>query len=89
MDKENIKLLIEKNELEEALIQLDAAIERDRSDDELFFLRGNVYRKQNQWKQSLDDYCTAVEINPSSPAAFAYDAVQQILEFYNKDMYNP
>lgn len=89
MDKENIKLLIEKNELEEALIQLDAAIEIDRGDDELLFLRGNVYRKQNQWKQSLDDYCSAVEINPSSPAAFAYDAVQQILEFYNKDMYNP
>lgn len=89
MDKDSIKLLIEKNELEEALIQLNAALESNMDDDELFFMRGNVYRKQNQWKQSLDDYCSAVEINPSSPAAFAYDAVQQILEFYNKDMYNP
>ena len=89
MDKDSIKLLIEKNELEEALIQLNAAIDVDKSDDELFIMRGNIYRKQNQWKQSLDDYCSAVEINPSSPAAFAYDAVQQILEFYNKDMYNP
>jgi tetratricopeptide (TPR) repeat protein len=89
MDKDSIKLLIEKNELEEALVQLNAALESNMDDDELFFMRGNVYRKQNQWKQSLDDYCSAVEINPSSPAAFAYDAVQQILEFYNKDMYNP
>lgn len=89
MDKDSIKLLIEKNELEEALVQLNAALESNMDDDELFFMRGNIYRKQNQWKQSLDDYCSAVEINPSSPAAFAYDAVQQILEFYNKDMYNP
>lgn len=89
MDKNEIKLLIEKNELEEALIQLNAALESNMGDDELFFMRGNIYRKQNLWKQSLDDYCSAVEINPSSPAAFAYDAVQQILEFYNKDMYNP
>lgn len=38
--------------------------------------------------QALNNYLTAMELNPDSPAQTAYNAQIKILDFYNKDMYN-
>ena len=87
--KDIIKNLIEENDLDKALELLNEEIAASTTDDELFFLRGNVFRKQNDWKHAISDYCSAKELNPKSPAAMAYESACRILEFYNKDMYNP
>ena len=36
----------------------------------------------------LNDYLAAMELNPDSPAHHAYAIQIDILNFYNKDMYN-
>ncbi|WP_455641229.1 tetratricopeptide repeat protein [Parabacteroides sp.] len=85
---ETIKQLINDNKTDEALRLLDEYIKKNASDDEAFYLRGNVYRKTGDIRQALNNYLKAIELNPDSPAQTAYDAQIRILDFYNKDMYN-
>lgn len=56
--------------------------------DQLYYLRGNAYRKKGDWQHALNDYLEAITINPESPAKHAYDMAIDILNFFNKDMYN-
>ena len=56
--------------------------------DEPFYLLGNAYRKQGNWQMALNNYLEAIEKNPESPAVNAKKMLMDILEFYNKDMYN-
>ena len=57
-------------------------------DDELFYLLGNAWRKKGNWQMAMNNYLEAVHLNPSSPAQQALDIANEILDFYNKDMYN-
>ncbi|MBO5507222.1 MAG: tetratricopeptide repeat protein, partial [Bacteroides sp.] len=56
--------------------------------DEPYYLLGNAYRKMGDWQQALNNYLEAIERNPESPAVSARDMLMNILNFYNKDMYN-
>ena len=86
---DDVKNMIERNEVKNAIAQLDVMIELCPELDELYYLRGNAYRKFNSWKNALNDYCKAISLNPDSPAVEAYRASLEILEFFNKDMLNP
>ena len=85
---ETIRQLINDNKTDEALRLLNECIKKNASDDEAFYLRGNVYRKKGDIRQALNNYLTAMELNPDSPAQTAYNAQIKILDFYNKDMFN-
>ena len=56
--------------------------------DRAYYLLGNAYRKKGDWQGAINNYLEAMEINPDSPAAAAYRMANDILDFYNKDMYN-
>lgn len=86
--KENIKRLISDGNLQEAIGQLDMLIGDSCKDDELYYLRGNAYRKLCDWQQALNNYLEAISLNPQGPATEAHRMLMEILEFYNKDMYN-
>ena len=79
---ETIRQLINDNKTDEALHLLDEYIKKNDSDDEAYYLRGNVYRKMGDIRQALNNYLMAI------PAQTAYNAQIKILDFYNKDMYN-
>lgn len=86
---QTIKELIEKGKVEQAISQIDPMLHTDApAQDVLYYLRGNAYRKQGNWQQALNNYRCAVDINPQSPAQQAYNMVMDILNFYNKDMFN-
>lgn len=76
--------------LEEAIHGLNQYIETHdvQNDDEPFYLLGNAYRKQGNWQMALNNYLEAIERNPDSPAVHAHQMTMDILNFYNKDMYN-
>ena len=90
--KENIitiKGLIQEGKLDLAINQLEQQIQQGTSyDDELYYLLGNAYRKQGNWQMALNNYLEAMERNPESPAVQAHQMMMDILNFYNKDMYN-
>ncbi len=84
-----VKRLLQEGDTGEAIRQLDALIAAaPEASDELYYLRGNAYRKQSNWQMALGNYLQAIDINPQSPARAARDMLMDILEFYNKDMYN-
>ena len=91
--EENVKKakeLIEGGKIAEAIQHLDEALSAPdvARADELYYLRGNAYRKQSDWQMGLHHYLEAIALNPESPAVHAKAMLMDILEFYNKDMYN-
>ena len=85
-----IKELISQGDVTKAKELLDEylAASAPNQQDEAFYLRGNAYRKQGNWQQALNNYQYAIDLNPDSPAREAHRMVMDILNFYNKDMYN-
>ena len=84
-----IKALLDENKADEAI----AALEEYRAgggemDDTLFYLLGNAWRKKGNWQMAMNNYLEAVHRNPESPAQQALDMANEILAFYNKDLYN-
>ena len=83
-----IKELIREGQLDTAIEQLSQYIQTNSTDDEPYYLLGNAYRKQGNWQLALNNYLEAIERNPESPAVQAHQMMMDILNFYNKDMYN-
>lgn len=86
---DEIKALLHNNDIDTAINKLNNIIASDNSNDEAYFLLGNAYCKKSNWQQAINAYCQAININPESPAKLAYDRVNEILDFYNRDIYNP
>ena len=56
---------------------------------EEYYQLGNRYRKEGNWQMAINNYVLAIELDPSSPAVEAKQMLDDILDFYNKDAYNP
>ena len=54
-----------------------------------WYRKGNSYRQQGDWQHALNCYMEAIEMDPQSPAVEAKEMLENILNFYNKDAYNP
>lgn len=86
---EPIRDLIREGHTQEAILQLNKLItSRPDTAAEAYYLLGNAYRKEGNWQYALNNYREAIELNPESPAREAYRMVMDILNFYNKDMFN-
>ena len=85
---EEIRKLLRENRIEEAIRALDAVIAESPTSDEAFYLRGTAYRTLGDFPQALNNYLSAMELNPESPAREAHDMLMEILDFYYKEMYN-
>lgn len=98
---EQIKRQIATGNTEEAIKRLKVIINRLRQAvqatpsnkaqkdlAEHYVLLGNAYRKKNVFKQALDYYQSAIDLDPDSPAVEARQHLIEILNFYHKDMFN-
>lgn len=56
---------------------------------ETFYQRGNEYRRLGNWQEAINCYLEAIELDPDSPAVHAKQMLDDILNYYNKDLYNP
>ncbi|MBQ4174114.1 MAG: tetratricopeptide repeat protein [Prevotella sp.] len=59
------------------------------SQAEEFYRLGNKYRKEGNWRMAINNYLEAIELDPESPAVEAKKMLDDILNFYHKDAYNP
>ncbi len=50
---------------------------------------GNECWQRGDWQNALANYMEAIELDPNSPAVVAKEMLENILNFYNKDAYNP
>ena len=56
---------------------------------EEYYRLGNRYHKEGNWQEALNNYIAAIELDPESPAVEAKKMLDDILNYYCKDMYNP
>lgn len=56
---------------------------------EEWYQKGNAFRKQGDWQHALDCYMEAIDLDAESPAVEARQMLEDILNFYHKDTYNP
>lgn len=87
--KERAKVLLAADKADEAIGLLnDFRDGGGEMDDELFYFLGNAWRKKGNWQMAMNNYLEAIHLNPESPAKQALDIANEILDFFNKDMYN-
>ncbi len=53
------------------------------------YLRGRIAWKQGRRAEAISAYNAAAEMQPDGPGAVALRQAREIMDFYNKDMYNP
>lgn len=71
------------------LRSLDARIVADNSDEEALIERGRMYWALGRRREAIGDYLAAQRLNPSGKATQLLKATYAILDYYNKDLYNP
>ena len=87
--KDRIQALLDAHEVDEAIALLDGyRAGGGPMDDTLYYLQGNAWRKKGNWQMAMNNYLEAINLNPESPAKQALEIAEDILAFYNKDMYN-
>ena len=87
--KDRVRALLDADKADDAIVLLDEwRSGGGEMDDDLFYLLGNAWRKKGNWQMAMNNYLEAVHLNPESPAKHALDIANEILDFYNKDMYN-
>ena len=77
---------------DDILAQIDVltqAIATNPDAPTLYFERGKLYWKIGNRAGAITDYNTAISLDPSSPARAHLDMANDILNFYNTDLYNP
>lgn len=84
----DIKKIFLEGDVDRAIALLDEYVAAHPESDEAYFLRGNAYRKKENWQEALNNYSEAMELNREGPATLAYNATIEVLDFFNKDMYN-
>ena len=56
---------------------------------EEWYQQGNAFRKESKWHEAINYYIQAIDLDPDSPAVEAKRMLEDILDYYCKDMYNP
>ena len=90
---QEIKEMLSHSEGQEALEAANEIVENKGVGRDMlanaYYLRGNAYRQQGNVRMALNSYLESMELVPDGPAAEAYRHLQELLDFYNKDYYNP
>ena len=84
--------MLEESKSNEVIAEVNAMSTVDISADVLaqaYYLRGNAYRQQGNMRMAMNSYLESIELEPDGPAAQAYSTIQDILNFYDHDLFNP
>ena len=90
-DFENIEQLLRDSKPDEAIAQLGAYLATPGASclDVAYYLLGNAYRQKSDWRKAISNYNRSVQLNPDGPAKTALQTANEILNFFNHDLYNP
>lgn len=58
-------------------------------DEDALIERGRLYWALNKRSCAINDYLAAQRLNPEGKATQLLKATNEILDYYNKDLYNP
>lgn len=89
MTIEEIKSKIQSLDAPQAIQILSDYIKENPEDDEALTLRGMKHFGNGERALAINDYLEAIRLNPDSKAKLALKFANEILDYYNKDLYNP
>lgn len=73
----------------EAIEFLSNYIAENPTSTDALTLRGLKYFGAGQRSAAINDYLAALRIDPECKAKLALQSANEILDYYNKDLYNP
>lgn len=73
----------------ERLALLSRHLKAHPDDEDALIERGRLYWKLNRRSEAINDYLAARRLNPEGKATQLLKATYDILDFYNKDLFNP
>ncbi|MBO5444291.1 MAG: hypothetical protein J5995_02955 [Muribaculaceae bacterium] len=76
-------------ESKKRLRELDTRITGNPSDEDALIERGRLHWALGHRSAAINDYLAARRLNPEGRAEALLKATYDILDFYNKDLYNP
>lgn len=85
MDKEKIKSLFDINRLDAATALLKASAD----DAWAQYMLGRIAWKQGRRADAIEWYERAAASDAESEAAVALEQARDVMDFFNKDLYNP
>ena len=89
MTAQDLEVILRDEGADRAIAEAEKYIATSTQDlDFAYYILGNAYRKKGDWQGAINNYLEAMDINPNSPAKQAYEMANDILDFFNKDMYN-
>lgn len=68
---------------------LSEHLNRHPDDEDALIERGRLYWSIDKRSEAINDYLAAERLNPDGKATQLLKATYDILNFYNKDLYNP
>lgn len=83
------EILIKQNQgnNKQSINQIESRLEDEPLNDELLVLRGKAFYKAGNWQEAMQCFLDALAVNPESPAKTMLEMTNNILGFYNKDVY--
>lgn len=84
MDKEQINQLYDSNRLDEAEALLAGC-----DDAWSLYMLGRIEWKRGKRSAAISLYGRSAALEPDGPASTALEQAREIMDFFNKDLYNP
>ena len=77
------------DEISVRLSTLSKHLKAHPDDEDAYIERGRLYWSLGRRSDAINDYLAAQRLNPEGKATELLKATYAILDFYNKDLYNP
>lgn len=87
-ERAQIEENIRQGKIQESIDYLSHKLSETTDQETIYILLGKAYQKQTNWKEALNNFQLAIDINPNSDAIKMRKMIIDILEFFNKDMFN-
>ena len=84
----DVQRLLEDGNLQGALTEVTKLTAQEGDNDKLYYLQGKIHLRNGEWQAAMNAFLQAQELNPESPAKEQLAMIKDIMDFYNKDMYN-
>lgn len=83
-----IDMALNTNNLQKAEALLQSFQESFSADATSHYLQGKIYMKRSEWGKAISSFKQSERLEPSGAAKECRLMLEDILSFYNKDMYN-
>lgn len=84
-----IKRKTDEGDVAGALLLVNEALATNGEEAYLLYLKGKIHLKTGDWREATHCFLHSKALDENGPAGEAIELVRNIMEFYNKDLYNP